>query len=286
MKTKTQTKRHQKASAKPMKHAKRLKKEAKQSCIRVDDATPEESAALVQAAALSDSFARVTQPSSDLIAEAKEMSTARDDVADLMRRGYPVTSEHFDRIETYARLISRLEVQQTLMLETQVHETADAQAKRDRLFTIQERLMRIVEAAGVENGKFTSDFTNLDTLRKSMLDFSNFIREKFTQLSDADTVRALLSEADALVESAVETRMASKQIAKQRTLRTKAIDQLKRLLFDEMRHVSKQGLAAYPDDVMRDLAYRLERFASKNKRAKNAPETPVTPELKAPDFAA
>ncbi len=285
MKTKTQTKRHQKASKKPFKHAKKLKKQAVESCIQVDGATTAESTALARAAALGDSFTRVTYPTADLIAEAKELCTARDDVPDLASRGYPVTSEHFDRIDAYARLISRIEVQQMLMLETQVHETAEAEAKRDRLLTIRERLERIVEAAGIR--AVPNDFTNLDALQKSMNNFANFIREKFALLSDTATVTALLAEVEVVSESAVQARMASKQLANQRTLRTKAIDQLKRLLFDELRHVSKQGLAAYPDDVMRDMAYRLERLGSKDKRAKKTPEVPVTPdELKSPDVAA
>lgn len=61
--------------------------------------TPEKPRAVTRAAALGDSFTRVTYPTADLNAEAKEMCTARDDVAEFTLRGDPVTSGNFDRID-------------------------------------------------------------------------------------------------------------------------------------------------------------------------------------------
>ena len=44
---------------------------------------------------------------------------------------------------------------------------------------------------------------------------------------------------------------------------------------DTMRHISKQGLAAYPDDVTRDRVYRLERLTSAKKPAKKTEDPPA-----------
>jgi hypothetical protein len=70
-----------------------------------------------------------------------------------------------------------------------------------------------------------------------------------------------MGEATALIAVEKRARAEGKRLAKERATGTRTMGQLKRLLFDQLRHLSTQGFSAYPHDLNRLAAYGLARFA-------------------------
>ncbi len=242
----------------------------------------------VAATSLGDSFARVSYQSADLLAEASEMIIARSDAPDLAARGYSVTPETFDRIDLLARMLTAAEVDQELIIEDRKLKTSDADEKRARLLVIRDRLARIGEAAGLPESLFSVDASRFDTISRDMLKVIGKVRKSISKLPDQAQVETFIDEAKSLIKAERVSRSEGAQFANDRSAATRLVDQIKRLLFDELRHVSKQGTAAYPDDPKRDLAYRLDALYRKSKRSKS--DSPVDPEapvaLEKPDVAA
>ena len=82
-----------------------MSKKAKTPVVAVIPSKINDNSMLLEAAHLGDDFVRVPYPVVDLLAEAREMLPARDDVPELVKRGYAITDEMFGRVEVLASLL-------------------------------------------------------------------------------------------------------------------------------------------------------------------------------------
>jgi len=98
-----------------------------------------------------------------------------------------------------------------------------------------------------------------------------------SRLPDKAKLAAWVAEVRSLVNDEKAARARSREFEAQRQATTRRMDQLKRLLFDQMRRISKLGLAAYPGDLKRQIAYGLDRFVGKRRKA-GEPSNEETPD--------
>ena len=258
------------------------KKKTAQTEASMHTEQPTEAAMRARAAALGDSFPRVKARSADLLTQANKLAPAIADVSELAARGYPVTHDHYQCVAILARMLTDIEVTQAIVAEDRKVKTAQAEAHRARLLVIRDLLARVGEAADLPESYFMVDGNEIATFRRGMLNMVGFVRKHQTQLADHARVEALLIEAETLLRNEDGLRGEGSELGVDRTEVTKTGDQIKRLLFDQMRHLSKQGLAAYPDDPKRELLYAWAWRPSK----KSKKEAPEPTELSDSDVAA
>jgi len=235
--------------------------------------TPTKESVTKEAGAIGDSFTRVNYPSADVIAETTEMLPARADVKAFQARGYPVTTTMFDRLTILLALLTPAEAQQSMAIEDRKVKTAEAEGSRDRLLAIRDHLAAIGEAGGLLSATFTVDTARYDVLVTDTKEMIDKVRRLRAQMSDKAVVDALLNEAEALIDADAQSRAAANALADQKKVSTLLADQIKRLLVDQLRHISRQGLAAFPNDITRERMYRLERFAGRRSPKKKGDET-------------
>ncbi len=226
-------------------------------------------------ASLGASFQRTTYSVADLTAEATEMLVAKTDVTDLVRREYPVTEASFERIELLLEVLLPLEVEQVMLFEARKVKTAAAEETRQKLLVKRELLSRIGEAAELAPEVFMVDSTRHEELHRGMTRLVSIVRQHRAKLADKARVDDLLEEVEQLIKNEETARKQVQALSDERMLATLKADQAKRLMLDEMRHISKQGLAAYPNDPSRDRAYRLERLT--NRKSKKKPDSDSDP---------
>lgn len=235
-----------------------------------------ESTILEEAAQLGSNYPKVAYPTVDMLAETREMLLARGDVPDLMSREYAVSDAMFMRLEFLSSLLGPRSVRAEAPRD-RPDKTEAAEASRASLMSIREQLALIGVAAGFKASDFTVDLTSYNRLVDSMAGVIGDVVDMRDELPDKAKVDALVAEATVLIDAELAARLKGAVLSKQRINTTKTVGQLKRLLLDQLRHLSKQGLAAYPGDAVRELWYRLDRFQSGSKKGDSV--APVTPAL-------
>ncbi len=230
--------------------------------------------ALSEATQLGDHFVRVPYPVIDLLAEAREMLPARHDVPELVRRGYVIADEMFDRIEVFASLLGPTAVRAEVD-EERGDNTEAATHAREVLLSTRDQLMRIGAVVGLDPQIFTIDSRRYDSLVDTMARVIHKVAAHRNELPDREKVDALIAQAQQLIKAELASRVAGTFVAAKHADNTKLVNQLKRLLFDQMRYVSKIGYAAYSGDAIRDVSYGLPRLASTSRKHKQNDVSPT-----------
>jgi hypothetical protein len=198
--------------------------------------------------------------------EAEDLLLARADAADMAKRGYPVADWMFEQIAMLVLLLRSSFSSRAMVGDEQRTVAETAAAARSRMFVIRERLGAICDAVGFDSEVLSAPVPRgVDDIGEHMAALCDVLRPHVARLPDRAVVEALLVEVEQLV------------VDEKTTL---TVHQLKRMLYDQVRRVSKQGLSAYPNDPARALSYRLERFAKPSGGAKKAggPATDPTPQ--------
>ena len=233
-------------------------------------------AVLTEAAQLGDDFVRVPYPVIDLLAEAREMLPARNDVPELVKRGYVIGDEMFDRIEVLASLLGPTAVRAGVG-EDRAENTEAARHAREVLLSTREQLMRIGAVVGLDPQFFAIDTRKYDLLIDTMATVIHKVIAHRAQLPDAEKVDALIAQAQQLIEAELASRVEGTFVAAKHAENTKRVHQLKRLLFEQMRYISKIGYAAYSGDAIRDVSYGMPRLVSTSGKHKQPDVAPTEP---------
>jgi len=225
---------------------------------------------------LNASMLTVRYPTADMLAEVRELLLARGDVSDLVARGFFIDDAMFERVSVLSTMLAPESETQADADDERSDRTENAERAREELLEIRERLALLGDAAGLKASMFSVDTRRHDLLVGSMQQVVR--RARRAKLADQATVRVLLAQATKVINAEMAARLEGSELAKVREESTDTVYRLKRLLYDQMRHISKQGLAAYPGDIRRALWYRLDRFIAQRKPS--APEiAPDAPEL-------
>lgn len=234
---------------------------------------PTKESVLAEAAMLGDAYSDVTAHPADLVADAEEMLQVRADAADLQRRGYDVNDFLFEKLAVLTGLLAPSAVQGKALAEASKLKTAQAEGARQRLLEIRAQLSAIGVAAGLPPGLFsleTRSTSRLNVVMMRMEEALLVVSEYQSRLPDPERVAALVTEARTLIDQHKQARRDSKMMRGDRSLTSDAQGRLERLLLDSMQHLSRQGLAAFPNDPKREAAYRLDHvYGRKSSRVKD-----------------
>lgn len=214
-----------------------------------------------EAALLGDNFPSVSSHVADLVADADEMLLARADAADLERRGYKVSDGQFERVALLRAMLAPLAAEQTRVAEVSKVKTEAADAARQRLLGIRSALGDIGKAAGLPPGIFSLETNNTQRLNVVMMKMEEVLEnvQAFRSfLPDGQRVDALVVEARALIDAQRTNRQEARLLRTDGSLESRKQARLERLLLNAMQYLSAQGLAAYPDDPVREPRYRLD----------------------------
>jgi len=232
-----------------------------------------EAGILTDAERMGDEFTRVPYPTVALLAEAREMELAKPDLPDLVQRGYDISAESFERLAMLALLLGPNGIR-AILPEKRVKRTEVAEESREKLLAIREQLALIGEAGGVDAADFVLDTRRYDVLVDSVATVLQNVKANRAKMADKKRVDALVAQAAALIQIEMTSRLDGSVIAAQRSELTRRVHQIKRMLYDQMRHISKQGLAAYPGDPVRGVYYRLDRLTSPTRKPVDATDPP------------
>jgi len=246
---------------------------------------PTEASLLADAKRAKKGLPRLTLPLVDILAETREMMLARGDAKELGARRYKVSDASFERIRLLAKLLGARPAEEAEVTEDRSESTEEANVARERLVEIREQLSLIGEAGGIEAAFFSIDTRRYDLMISSMNSLINRVVRKRRIMPDPETVDVLIKEARQLIEHEQASRLESAGLERERHETMQVTAQLKRMLVEELRHLSKQGLAAFPGDVKRELWYRLDRFSVRSKSKATVPVAPDAPELQADGVA-
>ncbi len=247
------------------------------------EATPTEASLLTEANDLGDSSPAVKAHPADLVADAEEMLLVRDDAKDLAQRGYPVTEGMFVRVELLMMMLRALAAQRHRASVDSEAQTAEGEKARVRLLEIRGVLARIGEAVGLDPKLFSLGIQSkrLPVVLMAMTNVLRAVEVNMVRMPDAKRVQALVSEADALIAANKVSVVGSKV---NRTADVKTLKQLSRLLLDVLQHLSKQGLAAYEEEGVRQIAYRLDHvYGRRAKKAAATVDEPAVTLVTAPE---
>jgi fructoselysine-6-P-deglycase FrlB-like protein len=250
---------------------------------RISGAVPTEKSIMAEVHAQGPVFSVVKQPPADLIADADEMLAFRGDAKDMAARGYWVTDGMFTRMQLLADLLTRYATgQDESALETKA-KVEEAERARVRLLEIRESLARIGVAAGLQPSQFSLRLDATKRLSFVLLNMKKVllvVKKYRTKLPDRALVDAMVAEATQLISANATLRAKASSDRGARSMDGQVGQQLARMLFEVLQHLSHQGLAAYQKDLSRRAAYRLDHvYARRGARSTpDAPTTPVTPE--------
>lgn len=228
-----------------------------------------------EAAALGDGFSDVSTPTGDLVADAEELLESRDDLPDLVAREYPVTSHHFDRVALLVTLVSGASVPGEVAAGLSVANTKTADAALARLLKIRGEIAGIGKAAGLPEGPFslqTHRTTRLNVVMERLEDVLAAVGRFRARMPDKRRLDALAVEARRLIDEQKQARRHAKFLRAERTVDTRQGERYERLLLNVLQYLSAQGLAAYPDDPVREIRYRLEHINGDRTRAASGGE--------------
>ncbi|MBI5498577.1 MAG: hypothetical protein HY904_26485 [Deltaproteobacteria bacterium] len=236
--------------------------------------SPTQDSLLAEAAALGDHFSEVTSHPADVIADAEEMLGARQDLADLIAREYPVSEGMLKRIELLKDLLSPHAAELVRSAAASTLKTQDADAACDRLVAIRGELGKIGDAAGIPADLFSLQSRKTQRLNVVMMRMDVVLENVAAvraHLPDKARVDRLVVEARDLIDQQKAARRAARLMRADRGQGSLQQERLERLLMDVMMHVSKQGLAAYPNDPTREARYRLDNVYGAKKSAVGDP---------------
>lgn len=214
-----------------------------------------------EAALLGDNFPSVSSHPADLVADADEMLLARADAAELARRGYKISDGQFERVALLRAMLAPLAAEQTRVAEVSKVKTEAAEAARLRLLGIRSALGDIGKAAGLPPGIFSLETNNTQRLNVVMMKMEEVLEnvQAFRSfLPDGQRVDALVVEARALIDAQRTNRQEARLLRTDGSLESRKQARIERLLLTAMQYLSAQGLAAYPDDPVREPRYRLD----------------------------
>ncbi|MBE2251178.1 MAG: hypothetical protein IAE78_16685 [Myxococcus sp.] len=229
--------------------------------LRVPLDAPTEQSLAAEAAALGDAYSEVTAHPADLLADAAEMLKAKSDAAALAERGYAISPGVFTRIELLAGALTPMSAQQVRQVEASKVKTAEAEAARERLLTIRGEIARIGHAAGLPTGVFSLETDRTQRLNVVMMKMEEVllnVAAYWAHLPDKKRLEALVTEARALIDAQKAARQDARLLRTDRSLDSRKAGRYERLLLNAMQHVSAQGLAAFPNDPVREPVYRLD----------------------------
>lgn len=225
---------------------------------------PTRESLLAEAALLGDSFRVVPVHPADLLADAEELLRFRSDAPELTARGYDVSDAVYERLALLVGLLRPFASRQAVA--EQSLQTVEAEDARLRLLVIGDRLSRIGLAAGLPVGLCSlapSDTTRLNMVAMRIDDGLAAVKAHLHELPDRARVQELVLEARALIDAHKDSRRAAHVMPAQHSREADTAARLERLLLDTLQHLSRQGLAAYPDDPSREPAYLLEHVGGR-----------------------
>jgi hypothetical protein len=214
-----------------------------------------------EARELGERFTPVSCHPADLVADADEMLEVKSDLPDLVARKYRVSEGLFTRIELLRNEVAALLAEHDRLQVLSKQQTESAEAARLELLEIRRQLARLGKAAGLTASLFsleTKKSTRLNVVMMKVSEVLANVAAVRSLLPDPDRVEKLESRARALIEAHRAQRVGARLMGVERTGQTATRDQLLRLLFDALSHLSAQGLAAYPNDARREVHYRLD----------------------------
>lgn len=249
--------------------------------VLLDPVTPESLEA--EAAELGDNFSVVQYPPGDLIADAREMADARVDIPDLIARGYPVSEALIDRIEILSSKLTPFEVEQRLSSTASLLTTAELDRGRKRLLEIRSELARIAKAAGLPAtivSLKTNNTQRINVVVQKMDEVLDTVGRLKSRMPDRQRVGDLLTEGRGLLDSFNTDRRNARYQRVAGTINTRHQERYERLLLNALMYLSAQGLAAYPNDPVREVRYRLDHIYARRTPATQAqpPAPPPSPE--------
>ena len=239
---------------------------------------PTRESVIAEARGLGSEFGNVTERTSDLITEAGQMLRARGDAPELFERGYNVTDAMFARVEILSGMLVPFVARKMQAVADRRERTERSGAVRGELLAIRERIANIADAAGIPTEKFSIGKAQSQGLNNYLDAMSAVLDNALThrrEMPDHSALDQLMNRGRALIGENKQSRSESEAIVTSRKSDTATVGQLKRLLLDTLRHLSKQGLAAYPGDIERQNAYRLEVIAARTAKKPGAPEPVV-----------
>jgi hypothetical protein len=213
------------------------------------------------AALLGDSFPTVSSHPADLVADADELLLARADAVELARRGYAVADGQFERVALLRSMLAPLAAEQKLVAEVSKVKTEAAEAARARLLAIRTSLANIGKAGGLPAGVFsldTNNTTRLNVVMMKMEEVLHTVQAYRARLPDQQRVDQLVTEARGLIDAQRVNRQAARLLRTDGTLENRKQARLERLLLNALQFLSAQGLAAFPEDPVREPRYRLD----------------------------
>ena len=267
-----------------------VKKDAKQKPevqlieVSIPTGPPTRELLIAEAKALPPTYTRVSVSTADALAESAQMQPMQRDVADLVARGFRVTNEMFMRLVLLSLMLADLVARRMREMSDRKRLIAISEQIRAPLMVIRERIASLAAAAGVDTGRYSLSTLQSQRLNELMLRMSAIIinaeidRE---QMPDRPVFDALVAEGKALLARHQSVRDSADGRGESHAESADMEGRLKYLLMQVLRHLSKQGIAAYPGDISRRNAYELEIIRSrKHRRAPGAPasENDVTEE--------
>jgi len=226
-----------------------------------------EAALLEEAAALDPSLPRIAISRGDLVADAKELQGASSDLEELMRRKYVINAHTLHRLELLTGLLTPYVVEGDLALSEAEARTASTDVARVRLLAIRTQLAMIAASGGLPAEWFKLSLRKTDRINpvvqrpREILLLAN---KKKDDLPDPERVAALIAEGRRLVDAHLELRAERSELRGKGGAASGLVEQLTRLLWDVMLHMSTVGLAAFPEDPSREARYRLDHvYAAK-----------------------
>ena len=176
-------------------------------------------------------------------------------------RGYKVSDGHFERVSLLKAMLAPLAAEQTRVAEVSKVKTEAAEAARQRLLGIRSALGDIGKAAGLPPGIFSLDTSNTQRLNVVMMKMEEVLEnvQAFRPfLPDGARVDALVVEARGLIDAQRTNRQEARLLRTDGSLESRKPARLERSLLTAMQYLSAQGLAAYPEDPVREPRYRLD----------------------------
>lgn len=214
-----------------------------------------------EAALLGDSFPAVSAHPADLVADADELVLARGDAAELARRGYAVSDGQFERVAMLRSMLAPAAAEQTRVAEVSKVKTEAAEAARARLLAIRSALAAIGKAAGLPAGIFSLDTNNTQRLNVVMMKMEEVlhnVQAYRSHLPDQERVDQLVTEARGLIDAQRVNRQEARLLRTDGSLENRRQSRFERMLLNAMQFLSAQGLAAFPEDPVREPRYRLD----------------------------
>lgn len=215
-----------------------------------------------EAAALGERYNVVTAQLPDLVADADEMlPQLREDQPELRRRHYAVTEHMITRLELLRGELAPAAAEGQRAGEVGKAKTDEAQKAKDELLKIRARLASIGRAAALPADLFSLRLKKGGRLNVVMMRMEEVLANVGAcraRLPDGEVVDQLVVSARTLLDGQREARADARLAQAGRKALTAERARYARLLLDVMTYIGAQGMAAFPDDAVREPAYRLD----------------------------